>query len=74
MIGKQHLTLLYERARNMAFTPRNISSGWTKAGVFLLNPERVLSNIFKPQVEEDIQRTTDMPINLSSDVLQTSVT
>ena len=58
----------------MAFTPRNIRSGWTKAGVFLLNPERVLSVIPKPQIEEDIQRTTDMPIDLFSDVLQTSVT
>jgi len=27
MIGKQHFTLLYERARNVAFTPRNIRSG-----------------------------------------------
>lgn len=45
MIGKQHFTLLYERARNVAFTPRNIRSGWTKAGVFPLNPERVLSDI-----------------------------
>ena len=74
MIGKQHLTLLYERARNMAFTPRNIRSGWTKAGVFPLIPERALSDIPKPHVEEDIQRSTDMPINLSSDVLKTSVT
>ena len=29
MIGRQHITLLYERARNVAFTPRNIRSGWT---------------------------------------------
>jgi len=74
MIGKQHFTLLYERARNVAFTPRNIRSGWTKTGVFPLNPERVLSDIPKPQVEEDIQRTTNMPIDPSSDVLQTPVT
>jgi hypothetical protein len=28
MIGKQHFTLLYDRARTVAFTPRNIKSGW----------------------------------------------
>lgn len=39
-----------------------------------MNPERILSDIPKPQVEENIQRTTDMPIDLSSDVLQTPVT
>ena len=42
--------------------------------MFPLNPERVLSDIPKPQVEEDIQRTTDMPIDLFSDVLQTPLT
>jgi hypothetical protein len=74
MIGKQHFTLLYERARNAAFTPRNIRSGWTKAGLFPFNPERVLSDIPKPQVEEVVQHTADIPTDLSSDVLQTPVT
>ena len=47
-IGKQHFTLLYRRAREAAFTPRNIRSGWSKAGIFPLNPERVLRNMKKP--------------------------
>lgn len=42
MIGKQHFTLLYSRAREMALTERNIRSGWSKAGLFPLNPDRVL--------------------------------
>jgi hypothetical protein len=54
MIGKQHFTLLYERARNVAFTPRNIRSGWTKAGLFPFYPERVLSDVPKPEVEEGV--------------------
>lgn len=74
MIGKQHFTLLYERARNVAFTPRNIRSGWTKSGLFPFHPERVLGRIPKPQVEEIVQHTADMPIDSPSDVLQTPVT
>ena len=74
MIGKQHFTLMYERARQKAFTPRNIRSGWTKAGLFPFNPERVLSDIPKPQVEENVQHTADIPTAPSSGVPQTPVT
>jgi hypothetical protein len=48
MIGKQHFTLLYNRARNAAFTPRNIKSGWSKTGLVPFNPDRVLNDIPKP--------------------------
>jgi hypothetical protein len=68
MIRKQHFTLLYERARQKAFTLRNIRSGWTKAGLFPFNPERVLSDIPKPQVEEIVQYTADIPTAPSSGV------
>ena len=47
-IGKQHFTLLYRCAREVAFTPRNIRSGWSKAGIFPFNPERVLRDMTKP--------------------------
>ena len=43
MIGKQHFTLLYDRARTVAFTPRNIKSGWFNSGLVPLNPARVLN-------------------------------
>lgn len=33
-VGKQHSTLLYSRARSIAFTPRNIRSGWSKTGLY----------------------------------------
>ena len=74
MIGKQHLTLLYDRARTVAFTPRNIKSGWSKTGLFPFNPDRVLNEIPKPQVEEIVQHTANMPIDLPNDVLRTPVT
>ena len=48
IIGKQHFTLLYNRARREAFTPKNNRSGWSKAGLFLLDSERVLSDISRP--------------------------
>ncbi|KAJ5751478.1 uncharacterized protein N7511_008443 [Penicillium nucicola] len=40
------------RARNEAFTRRNILSGWSKSGLHPFNPEKVLGNIQKPP--EDI--------------------
>lgn len=43
MIGNQHFTLLYDRARTVAFTPRNIKSGWFNSGLVPLNPARVLN-------------------------------
>ena len=42
MIGKQHFTVLYDRARRKAMTSRNIISGWSKTGLRPFNPERVL--------------------------------
>ena len=74
MIGKQHFTLLYDRARTVAFTPRNIKSGWSKAGLLKYVPDRVLGDIQKPQVEEIIQQTASTTIDLPNDVLHTPVT
>lgn len=48
MIGKQHFTLLYDRARSKAFSSRNIISGWSKTGLRPFNPDRVLKEIQKP--------------------------
>ena len=45
MIGKQHFTLLYNRARRKAITPRNITSRWSKTGLQPFNLERVLREI-----------------------------
>ena len=42
MIGKQHFTPLYNRARRKAMTSRNIISGWSKTGLRPFNLERVL--------------------------------
>lgn len=51
VIGKQHFTLLYSRARAAAMTDRNIRAGWSKAGLFPLNPDRVLRTVAKPPPE-----------------------
>lgn len=50
-IGKEHFTYLYSPARREALTFRNIRAGWTKAGLFPFNPEKVLSGIPQPQAE-----------------------
>jgi len=49
-VGKQHFTSLYSRARDVAFTPRNIKSGWAKAGLFPFDPNKVLKDIKKPEI------------------------
>ena len=53
-IGKQHFTLLYDRARKAGLTSRNVRSGWSKAGLWPFNPQRVLSGMSKPQ---EVRRT-----------------
>jgi hypothetical protein len=50
-IGKQHFTLLYSRAREAAFTRRNILAGWSKGGLIPLNPQRVLKDMERPADE-----------------------
>ena len=50
LIGKQHFTLLYDRARRKAINSQNIISGWSKTGLRPLNPNRVLKEIQKPQM------------------------
>jgi hypothetical protein len=57
MIGKQHFTLLYDRARSKALNSRNIISGWSKTGLRPFNPERVLKDIQKPEVNVALVRT-----------------
>jgi len=75
-IGKSYFTLLYDQARKIAFTTRNIHSGWSKTGLHPFNPARVLDLIRRPQVENIIpqtaNRTADMPT--PDDMLPTPVT
>lgn len=75
-VGKQHSTLLYSRARNLAFTPRNIESGWYKAGLYPFDPDRVFNEIQKPQAEAIVPQTANVTADLIShnDMLRTPVT
>jgi hypothetical protein len=52
-IGKEHFTYLYSRAREVAFTSRNIRAGWLGAGLIPFNPDRVMSKTPKPPPPED---------------------
>lgn len=71
-IGKQHFTLLYNRARAVAVTPRNIRSGWSKAGLFPLNPERVLRTLHPPAPEpEAFDASTALEISTTREPLRT---
>jgi len=57
-IGKEHFTSLYGPAREQAFTKRNIIAGWSKCGLYPLNPDRVLKDLPKP-VSEPHRATAD---------------
>jgi hypothetical protein len=59
MIGKQHFTLLYDRARRKALNSRNIISGWSKSGLRPFNPDRVLKEIQKPEEVKVVKSTDD---------------
>ena len=50
MIGKQHFTLLYDRARRKAMNFGNIVSGWSRTGLRPFNQNRVLKEIQKLQI------------------------
>jgi hypothetical protein len=50
-VGKQHFTSLYSRAREKAFTKRNIMAGWAACGLFPFNPDRVLRVTPKPPAQ-----------------------
>ncbi|KAK3670778.1 hypothetical protein LTR78_009350 [Recurvomyces mirabilis] len=43
--------MLYSPVRTHAFSKRNILTGWSKAGLFPFNPERVLRDLQKPAPE-----------------------
>jgi hypothetical protein len=59
-VGKQPFTLLYSRARDLAFSPRNIKSGWSKTGLCPFNPDEVLGKIQKPQAEAIVPQTANV--------------
>ncbi|KAM0714640.1 hypothetical protein Q7P37_009938 [Cladosporium fusiforme] len=52
-VNKEHFVQLYDNARKAALTDRNIRSGWLKAGLFPLNPSRVLADMPAP-IEEPL--------------------
>lgn len=75
-VDKQHFTLLYSRARSMAFTSWDIKSGWSKTGLYPFNLNRVLNDIQKLQLKEVIHQTVNVVTDLSShsEILPTPVT
>jgi len=72
-VGKQHFTSLYSRAREKAFTKRNIMAGWAAYGLFPFNPDRVLRVTPKPPVQSTVPRADEIEVGAShqDDVLPT---
>jgi len=72
-VRKEHFTSLYSPARERALTARNIKAGWSKAGLFPFNPDRLLRDIQKPLIELTLPKA-DKGSYLQDEVLQTPVT
>jgi hypothetical protein len=64
-VGKQHFTSLYSRAREKAFTKRNIMAGWAACGLFPFNPDRVLRVTPKPPVQSTVPRADEIEVGAS---------
>jgi hypothetical protein len=60
----------------LAFTSRNIKSGWSKTGLDPFNPDRVLKEIQRPQVNENVPQTANPTTDLhpQDDLLPTPTT
>ncbi|KAF1970933.1 hypothetical protein BU23DRAFT_600650 [Bimuria novae-zelandiae CBS 107.79] len=63
-------------ARDQAFTSRNIRAGWTKAGLFPFNPDKVLVDIPKPLAGSTASEVNAVEVGscTQDQVPQTSVT
>lgn len=74
--GKQYFTLLYSRARDLAFSPRNNKSGWSKTGLFPFNPDKDFGEIQKLEAEMIIPQTANVTTDFCSrvDTMHTPVT
>ena len=64
-IGKEHLTYLYSPARDQALISRSIRAGWSKAGLFPVNPDKVLSDIPKPPAKLTAPKTSKVKVGSS---------
>ena len=75
-VSKQHFTYLYSRAREKAFTKRNIRAGWAACGLFPFNPDRVLRVTPKPPAQSTIPRADEIKVGSchQDEVPQTPVT
>ena len=75
-IGKEHFTSLYSRARETAFTPKNIKAGFAACGLVPFNPDRVLKGISKPPAELTIPKADEVRVGPrpQDKILQTPVT
>lgn len=75
IIGKEHFTYLYSRARDQALTSRNMRAGWIKAGLFPFHPEKVLDDIPKPPAKLSTSETNEsVPSSRQDEAPQTLVT
>lgn len=75
-VGKQQFTLLYTRARGVAFTNATLKLLGRRPALHPLNPDSVLNDIHRPQTELDQADTHQSQMILPStiDVQQTPVT
>ena len=59
-MDKRHFTLLYDRARQQAITPRNIRSAWAKCGLFPFDPSKLVRKDGPSEQEFEVVRPVIM--------------
>lgn len=64
--------MLYSRARDAAFTPRNVRAGFAKTGLIPFNPDTVLRHIERPRsdtgLQIEVQACPHSPVKLNTPV------
>lgn len=67
-VNKEHFIILCRHAREAALTARNIRAGWSKAGLFPFNPDRVLAGMTAPVADPPAPPTSDETTRMQESV------
>ena len=69
-VDKVEFLEIYQRARRMAITPKNIESAWAKTGLLPFNPQLILSTL--PPIEASEVQSQQLNFNISITVRPTT--
>jgi hypothetical protein len=65
-ITKRLFYPLFQEAYHESFTQKNIENAFAKVGIWLLNPDKILSKLKKPAVKPPVSETNELPKTLQT--------